>query len=276
MLEDLGHYLLEEVLSYLAPPDLSELCKTSRTLYEQTTEYVSHTAISVNRDEQITKFFKKNQDLLLPYEQKLQGHLVSLQEARTTPLYLEVLRQVPDSRDLQRVSIITSYMFSYLGDKDHVFMAPNPVLSREVVYLKEVAWLVFCTNLPRFSAQVYPASYRVRLHLEIRGDVQWKGHTPMVVRILSCLTKEVLRHYFIHPSVWKGVALGQHVDLSYNNYNDKDLKIVPSSTKDWYFLVIDNLVVKDGDELYFNIDDRQNVFWKSGKSWDFIEIMRIN
>ena len=65
------------------------------------------------------------------------------------------------------------------------------------------------------------------------------------------------------------------MDLSYNNYNDKNLKIVPTGTPSWFFLVIDNVSVVEGDELYFTIDDRQNVFWKSGKSWDFLEIIRI-
>ena len=134
---------------------------------------------------------------------------------------------------------------------------------------------MFCTNLPKFCSEVYPASYCIRLHLQIRSDVVWKGDKPMVVRLLKCKTHELVRHNFIHPSVWRDISQGKQVDLSYNNYNDKNLRIVPTDTPSWYFLVIDNVSVVEGDELYFTIDDRQNVFWKSGKSWDFLEIIRI-
>ena len=281
MLEDLGGFLLEHVLSFLSPLDYSQLCLTSHVLYLQTSDYLLHKANTIGRDLQIKLFFEENQSLLLPKERQLYEHFLSVitQNPDVTyqklPVYHAILDLITDSEDVRRVSIITSHMFSYLGDTDHVFVKNNEELGRDVVFLKEISWLMFCTNLPKFCAEVYPASYQIRLHLQIRDDVVWKGDKPMVVRLLKCKSHELVRHNFIHPSVWRDVSQGKHVDLSYNNYNDKNLKIVATDTPSWFFLVIDNVSVVEGDELYFTIDDRQNVFWKSGKSWDFLEIIRL-
>ena len=99
----------------------------------------------------------------------------------------------------------------------------------------------------------------------------------MTIRLRKCGTNEVVRHNFIHPSVWGDLAAGRAPSLDYNGYNDvRDLRIEPSPTPSWFFLVLDNVSVEPGDEMYFTLDDRANVFWKSGKSWDFLEIRKVS
>lgn len=283
MLLSLSDFLFERILgSFLSPRDYVQLSLTCRSIRTSTQDFLLHYANYVGRDDNVTMFFERNTGVLLPWEKHLYDCLENLQRAepdlvvQKLPLYREILGVIPESaRDVTRISVITSQVFSYLGDKDHVYVSYNEDLQRDVVYLREISWLMFSTELPKFHSDSFPAFYRIRLHLQIREDVIWKGDQPMVVRLLRCSDNEIIRHYFIHPRIWKGLAAGDKVDLSYNNYNDKHLRIVPAETASWYYLVIDNVQVKEGEEIKFSVDDRQNVFWKSGKSWDFLEIMRI-
>ena len=282
MLEKLSLYLLEYVFPHLSPRDYAELCLTSRFLYLSISDYLHHFILTSDKEERIDQFFAINKHLLLPNERVLYEAFLTLISKnpdvvyQRLPLYREILASIETSEDITRVSIIKSHVFGYLGDRDHVFIQHSELLKRDVVHLREISWLYFSTNLPKFRSKSYPASYRIRLHFQIRTNVIWKGDKPMVVRLENCGTAEVMRHYFLHPSVWKNVVQGEEFDLSYNIYNDANLKIVPSSSPSWYFIVIDNVLVEEGDELCFTIDDRQNVFWKSGKSWDFLEVLKID
>ena len=281
MLQQLSVYLLERVLSHLCPKDYVELCLVSRLFHQSTSDYLEHVMLSSEKDERIKQFFAANEKLLLPYERKLYEALLKVSSTFSEdnlyrlPLFQEMMNNVESSDDIVRVSITKSHVFGYLGDMNHVFVKYCEKLKREVVYLNEISWLIFSTNLPKFHSQSYPASYRIRMHFQVRSDVVWKGDKPMAIRLVNRIRDEVVRHYFIHPGVWKTVTLGEKLDLAYNNYNDKNLKIERSAIASWFFLVIDDVYVEEEDELCFTIDDRQNVFWKSGKSWDFLEILKI-
>ena len=149
MLEDLGGFLLEHVLSFLSPSDYAQLGLTSRTLYQQTSDFLLHWSNTVGRDMHIKLFFEENQSLLLPKERQLYERFLSVitQDPDVTyqklPVYHAILDHITDSEDVRRVSIITSHMFSYLGDTDHVFLKYNEELQRDVVFLKEISWLMF-------------------------------------------------------------------------------------------------------------------------------------
>ena len=273
MLEGLSGFLLEHVLRYLSTRDYVQLSLTSTSLHHHTTEYLLHCAEAAARDHNIAQFFSRNHALLLPYERRLYHAYTRLPTCTHLPLYAELLRVLKDH--VTRTSICTSQVFGYLGDKEHVYVEHSAELERDIVYLKEISWLLFRTNLPKLD--VLPATYCVRLHLQVREGVVWKGDQPMTVRVQRCATHEIVRHNFIHPSVWRDLASGKEVNLDYNGYNDpNDFRIECTDTASWYFLVIDNIRVGEGEDLYFTLDDRRNVFWKSGKSWDYLEVVRVS
>ena len=280
LLDDLNCYLFEYLLSLLPPSDLSQLCLTCRHLYTRTSDYLTLLTTTSHRYPRLKDFLDRNHTLLLPRERALYLHLSQFpadQWERLTALR-ELHNTIPDTKDIARVSVSSSYIFMYLGDPRHAYESHCDLLDRDVVYLKGINWLKFGTVLPSVrDAPSYPARYRVRLHLQVRPDVHWKGDSPMVLRVFVQGTSEVIRHNFVHPKVWSDLAAGEDPSLDYNGYNDlKNLRIERGERETWYFLVIDNIEVENNEnELVFSLDDRQNVFWKSGKSWDFLEISRI-
>eukprot|EP00116_Pleurobrachia_bachei_P007590 sb/3467852/ len=280
LLDDLDCYLFEYVLSLCSPSDLSQLCLTSRDLFSRTTDYLT-LLFQPDRSQQISEFLEINQHFLLPLERHLFTHITQFPKAqwRRLTVYRVLHDIVPTSLDITRVSVASSHMFSYLGDPLYAYAEYSEPLARDVVYLKGLNWLIFGTDLPllKGDAESYPAKYRVRLHLQVRPDVHWKGDSPMVIRVLNKSCNEVVRHNFIHPRVWSDLAGGKEPSLEYNGYNDlTNLRIERAPHDTWYFLVIDNIEVKSKDsQLVFSLDDRANVFWKSGKSWDFLEVARL-
>ena len=132
MLLSLSDFLFERILSFLSPLDYVELSLTCRSIRTSTQEFLLHYANSVGRDENVKLFLETNTGVLLPLEKHLYDCLETLQRAdpdlvvQKLPLYREILEIIPESaRDVTRISVITSQVFSYLGDKDHVYVSYN-------------------------------------------------------------------------------------------------------------------------------------------------------
>ena len=252
----------------------------------------------------IKDFLQYNSKLLLRTEAELLQYCTteSLDEdfIPKSAILLKLLDILPKHFFLRRKSFLESTAFSYFGDGDHVEIIPCTSVSRDVTFIKNISWLVVSVNV---SQKVpYTGLYTLRVRVRVHKKVRWIGLVPMILKIeIIPITGEITtRNHFIHPGVWTTLCYGKHADLTYNTYNDMHFLSVSLDTSEpdnrdlgcavdsnprsldntspnkgtWFFLKFDNIPLNKGDSVNFKIDDRQNVFYKSGISFDFVEILK--
>ena len=132
---------LQYILEQLPVPSLSQLLQTCTTLHSTTNNFIHHSVLSTNRDIQIEKFYSRHRESLLPCERRFSQLNWSVREY--TLQHYAALECVPDSDYIMRHSLTTCECFGWYGDEKHAVPELDLALQREVVALREIAFLTF-------------------------------------------------------------------------------------------------------------------------------------
>ena len=276
---------LEKILSQVSLKDLTRVSQTCKYLNVAVGEFLRHQCSAA---ESLIKHHDFTRRL---------GHLATLSErriledininvsgdddeesklSRVARYKLLHHTKIVEQMNHERISVCDeSVHFPHRGNESYIVSRESPSLGRQIVTVREVCWLEI-----RHAFPVTPGTYSVSIRVRIDTQRFRWPHRDTDATLFSVvypspssstgqdsLVVSVYKPWWMRLKQQGAALITQGLDVTWE-------VVRPGERRDWFMVTLDPVTLTEAGDLVFQMKDVDCPWWKSGLSFDFLQLTR--